>query len=314
MMLKRRNTVFILGILLILGVSVNAGAEVVDRIVALVNNDIITLRDLNEATQPYREKIVASQQTDEQKRQLMEKLNQDMLDQLVDTALTKQAAVKYGIHVNESDVDNAIGNFKKQNNLDDAALDRALAAEGLTLEDYRARMRDQILQSMLINRAVRSKIIVTDDDIQAYYDANKAHFSGLKKYHLKNILTRTEDQMKEVVARLDKNGDFSALAKEFSIGSNASEGGDLGLFDIDSFSKDIKDALKGLGKGQRTQVLQTGAAYQIIYVDDIVLEGNQSLDQARDKIRETLYRQQGEKQFKEWMEKLKSDAHIKIML
>ena len=61
-------------------------------------------------------------------------------------------------------------------------------------------------------------------------------------------------------------------------------------------------------------MLQTGAAYQIIYVEDIVMEGSQTLDQAKDSIKETLYRQQGEKQFKEWMEKLKKNAHIKVML
>ena len=91
-MLNRRNTVFILGILLVLGVSCNAGAQIVDRIVALVNDDIITLRELNKATQPYREKVMASQQTDAQKKQLIGQLNKKMLDQLVHTTLTKQAA------------------------------------------------------------------------------------------------------------------------------------------------------------------------------------------------------------------------------
>ena len=313
-MLNRRNTVFILAALLVLGVSFNVHADIVDRIVALVNNDIITLRELNKATQPYREKIMASQQTDEQKTQLIEKLNKDMLDQLVDTTLTKQAAQQYGINVGKADVDNAIENVKKNNNLDDATLEAGLAAEGLSLEEYRGKIKDQITQSMLINRAVRSKIIVTDDDIKTYYEANQEKFSGLRKYRLRNILTRTEDKMKEVVARLDKNEDFSVLAKEYSIGSNAAEGGDLGLFDIDSFSQDIKDALSGLGKGQRTQMLQTGAAYQIIYVEDIVMEGSKTLDEATNDIKEILFRQQGEKQFKEWMEKLKKNAHIKVML
>lgn len=313
-MVKRRTAVFIWVIAAVFGISLTAYAEVVDRIVALVNNDIITLRQLNEQTQPYKEKILASQQTDEQKKQLIDRLEKDMLEQLVDATLTKQEAVKYGISVEDSDVDRAIENFKKANNLDDTTLERGLAAEGLTIEDYRAKIKDQILQSMLINRAVRSKIIVTDDDIKAYYEANKDSFSGLKKYRLKNILTRTQDQMNEVVARLKQNADFSTLARQFSIGSNASEGGDLGLFDIDSFSKDIQDALKGLGKGEYTKVLQTGSAYQIIYVDDVVMEGNQTLEEAKDKIREILFRSQGEKQFKEWIAKLKKNAHIKLML
>jgi peptidyl-prolyl cis-trans isomerase SurA len=313
-MLKRRNAVSILGILLVLSVSFNAGAQIVDRIVALVNNDIITLRQLNKATQPYREKIAASQQSEEKKAQLLAQLDKDMLSQLVEQSLTKQAAQKHGIQVDQAEVDQAIENVKKKNNLDDASLEAGLAAEGLTMAGYRAKLKDQITQSMLINRAVRSKVIITDQDIKAYYKANEKRFLGLKKYRLRNILTRTRDQMNEVVARLDKGEDFSAVAKAFSMGSNASQGGDLGLFDIDSFSKEIKDAVTGLEKGQRTQVLQTGSAYQIIYVEDIVMEGSQTLDEAKDKIREILFRQQGEKQFKEWMKTLKKNAHIKVML
>jgi len=282
--------------------------------VALVNNDIITLRQLNKATQPYREKIAASQQSEEKKAQLLAQLDKDMLSQLVEQSLTKQAAQKHGIQVDQAEVDQAIENVKKKNNLDDASLEAGLAAEGLTMAGYRAKLKDQITQSMLINRAVRSKVIITDQDIKAYYKANEKRFLGLKKYRLRNILTRTRDQMNEVVARLDKGEDFSAVAKAFSMGSNASQGGDLGLFDIDSFSKEIKDAVTGLEKGQRTQVLQTGSAYQIIYVEDIVMEGSQTLDEAKDKIREILFRQQGEKQFKEWMKTLKKNAHIKVML
>lgn len=313
-MVKRRNAFFVWSLALVLGISLNARAEVVDRIVALVNDDIITLRQLNEATEPYREKILASAQSDEQKQALVSQLESNMLDQLIDASLTKQEAVKYGIEVSETDIDNAIDNFKRSNNLDETTLKRGLAAEGLTMADYRERMKDQILQSMLINRAVRSKIIVTDEDIEAYYQANIENFSGLRKYRLKNILTRTEPKMKEVVSRLSRGEDFSALAQEYSIGSNAGDGGDLGLFDIDSFSQEIKDALKGLGKGEHTGILQTGSAYQIIYVDDIVMEGNQTLEEARDKIREILFRSQGEKQFQEWIEKLKKNAHIKRML
>ncbi|MEH0022068.1 MAG: SurA N-terminal domain-containing protein [Desulfobacter sp.] len=313
-MVKTRNTIC-LGIAAMLVLAVTwAQAEVVDRIVAVVNNEIITLSELNKATEVYKKNIRASQNSEARKKELIAQLETDMLQKLVDNSLSIQEAGKYGIKVTDKDVDTAIDNFKKTNNLDDDGLRRGLAAEGMTIEDYRERIKEQILQSMLINRAVRSKVIVTDTDIQAYYEANKAEFSGDKKYRLKNILTPTEEEIKKVTEKLMENSDFAALAREYSIGSNASQGGDLGVFDISSFSEQIREALKDLGKGEFTKVMQTGGAYQIIYVDDIIMEGKQTVAEAREKIQDILYRKQAKVQFEAWIESLKKSAHIKLML
>lgn len=313
-MVKTRNTIC-LGIAAMLVLAGTwAQAEVVDRIVAVVNNEIITLSELNKATEVYKKNIRASQNSEARKKELIAQLETDMLQKLVDNSLSIQEAGKYGIKVTDKDVDTAIDNFKKTNNLDDDGLRRGLAAEGMTIEDYRERIKEQILQSMLINRAVRSKVIVTDTDIQTYYEANKAEFSGDKKYRLKNILTPTEEEIKKVTEKLAENGDFAALAREYSIGSNASQGGDLGVFDISSFSEQIREALKDLGKGEFTKVMQTGGAYQIIYVDDIIMEGKQTVAEAREKIQDILYRKQAKVQFEEWIESLKKSAHIKLML
>lgn len=313
-MVKTRNAVFIWGFALILGFGTHVRADVVDRIVALVNDDIITLRQLNEAAQPYEDKIMASQQTDAQKKAILDQVRTDILNKLVDASLTKQAAVKYGIMVGDEDVDMAIDNFKKARNLSDEDLLKGLAAEGLDMETYRSRMKDQILQSRLLTRAVRSKIIVTDEEVRSYYEANLDQFSGTRKYHLRNILTANEAEIKEVISGLEQGQDFATLAQTYSKGSNASEGGDLGIFDIDSVNTEIREAIDGLGKGEYTEILKTGSVFQIIYVDEIVMEGNLTLEEAGDKIREVLYRSQGEKQFKEWIEKLKQDAHIELML
>lgn len=289
-------------------------AEVVDRIVAIVNNDIITLSELNKAAQPYRQNVEASQNSNARKKELLRQMETDMLNQLVETSLANQEAEKFGIKVTDEDVDRAVENFKQENRLDDEGLERGLAASGMTLADYRKRLKTQIQQSMLVNRAVRSKIIITDEDVQEYYTAHKDQFTGIRKYRLRNILTRTSEDMDLVKAKLKQNVPFQELAEEYSIGSNASEGGALGLFDITSFSEEIRNALEGLEKGGFTPVLQTGGAFQIIYVDDIVLEGSQTVDQAKKQIQDILFREQGQQQYELWIESLKKNAHIKLML
>ncbi|MCG8632757.1 MAG: peptidyl-prolyl cis-trans isomerase [Desulfobacterales bacterium] len=313
-MLRTRNVIFLGMVMIAAGIFSQAGAEVVDRIVAVVNNEIITLSELNKATAMYKSKIQASQNSEARKKEMIAELETEMLNKLVDASLTIQEAVKYGIKVTDKDVDTALENFKKQNKLDDEALKQGLAAAGRTVEDYREQMKEQILQSMLVNRAVRSKVIITDADIQTYYDAHKDDFSGVKKYRLKNILTPSSEEIEKIEKQLQKNASFSALAKEYSIGSNASQGGDLGLFDISSFSEEIRTALADLKKGEHTPVIQTGSAYQIIYVDDVVMEGQLTMDQAQDKIRDILYKDQVETQFKAWIQSLKESAHIELML
>ncbi|MCG8684707.1 MAG: SurA N-terminal domain-containing protein [Desulfobacterales bacterium] len=313
-MAKIKNSIFLLVALTCLWTSPVFGEEIIDRIVAIVNNEIVTLSELNKATQRYKDNILASQNTDARKKELIKQLESDMLGQLVETSLTIQEAGKYGIQVSEEDIDQAIENFKKTNKLNQEQLEQGLAAEGLTLEEYRSRMSDQILQSMLVNRAVRSKIVITDDEIETYYEAHKEDYSGVKKYQLRNIITHVEDDIIKVDDQLKKNADFAELAKEYSIGSNAAQGGELGLFDITSFNEEIRSALKDVEKGQYTKIFKMGGTFQIIYVEDIVMEGSLTVEQATEKIQNILFKQRGEELFKEWMTSLKKNAHIELML
>ncbi len=312
MIQKTKQTILFLAVS-VLAVYSLASAEVVDRIVAVVNNEIITLVQLNKAIHPYRINIEASQKPAAEQKQLLEKLEKDMLQQLIDRSLTTQQAAKYRLEVPESDVDAAIENFKKMNKLDQAGLEKALAAEGLAYQDYRAKMKEEILQSLLINRAVRSKVIITDADIKAYYEAHKQAFSGVRKYHLRNILMENQADLILVEKKLDTGASFARLAQEHSIATNASQGGDLGVFDVNNFSETIKNELLKLDKGQHSAILETGQGYQILYVEDMILEADIPFDQARDQIQNAVYKEQAEKKFSDWIESLKKSAHIKIM-
>ena len=305
-----------IGILLTLamGIFTIASAEVVDRIVAIVNNEIITLSDLNKASLPYRQNIDGSQNTGEKKQKLIQTLEKNVLQQLIDRSLTSQEALKYNIVVSKEDVDSAINNFMTAKEMDPEELEAALEADGLTLKDYQSKMKKQILQSRLISRAVRSQVIITDADIKTYYASHMDDFTGVKKYHLRNILMDAEADLAAIEAKIGSPASFEQLAKEHSIASNASEGGDLGVFDINNFSQEIKISLQTLEKGDHTPVLYVGQGYQIIFVEDILMEGNKTLEQARDQIENIIYKEQAEKLFKEWIESLKTHAHIKIML
>jgi peptidyl-prolyl cis-trans isomerase SurA len=168
---------------------------------------------------------------------------------------------------------------------------------------------------MIVSRAVRAKIVITDEEINAYYNSHYQDFKAKKKYHLKNIIVKDSTALATVQGKLEKKVDFSQVAKDYSIGSNASSGGELGTFDISSFSNEIKDALEGVGKGQYTKPVDMGGAFQILYVADIISMGQGPVQEEMEKqIQDILYREHGEAQFKKWMETLKNSAHIKLML
>jgi peptidyl-prolyl cis-trans isomerase SurA len=155
---------------------------------------------------------------------------------------------------------------------------------------------------------------VTQADIEAYYLAHPEKFKGEKKYHLRNILVATEEDAQQVVSRLDQGLSFSEAARRFSMGSNAGDGGDLGIFDMDTFNDTIKAAVKPLKKGAYSQVISTQQGFQIIYVEDILEVGGKTLEEASGEIQEILYREQGEEKFARWIDSLKKNAHVKIMM
>jgi len=288
--------------------------EVVDRIVAIVNDDIVSLSQLDMAAAPYRKNIEDSRESLARKKEMTAQMYSQVLDQLVESSLVVQEAERLGISVDDADVDRAVENFKKEHNLNQERLELGLAAQGMTLEQYRERIREQILQSMIVSRAVRAKVVVTDEEIKAYYDTHYQEFKAKKKYHLKNIIVRDATALSTVQEKLENKVDFSQVAKDYSVGSNASAGGELGEFDISSFSNEIKVVLEGVGKGQYTKPVDMGGAFQILYVADIISLGQGPVQEEVEKqIQDILFREHGEAQFKKWMENLKNSAHIKIM-
>ncbi|MBW2443445.1 MAG: SurA N-terminal domain-containing protein, partial [Deltaproteobacteria bacterium] len=138
--------------------------ELVDRIVAVVNNDIITLYDLNRAFAPYVKNIKALQYPPEKERQTLFKVRQDILNQLIDRILANQQIKRGQITVSQNEIDNTIERFKESRQLTDEQLRLGLESQGMSMEDYRKEIEEQILRAKLVNREVKAKIVITKED------------------------------------------------------------------------------------------------------------------------------------------------------
>ncbi len=287
-------------------------AQVIDKIVAIVDSDIITLVDLNNESAPFLKNLESAGYTDEKKKQMKKQIQDKVLSMLIDRSLTQQEAKKYNITVSDAEIDSSVENLKKIKSLSQDELEAALLRDGMTLEVFREKSGKQMLQTKLINYSVKSKVVITDSEIKAYYDAHFQKYSGIKKYHLKNILIGNEDTAQSVFKKLTQKKNFTTLAKKYSEAPNATDGGDLGVFDISNFSETIRRRIVTLKKNEFTTVMKTTQGFQIFYVEDIVLEGDKTLEQASNEIHELLYRQEVEKKFTTWLESLKKQAHIEL--
>ena len=167
-----------------------AADGVVDRIVAVVNEDIITLYDIEMLLRPMAQNVKSQGLPAERERQTLGKLREEMLDNLINTKLTEQEVKRYKIAVTDEEVENHIRQVKQRRSLSDENLKAGLAQEGLNLEEYRKEVKLQIQRSKLVNREVRSKVVITQADIKDYYEKNKSKYGSGKQYYLWNLFVK----------------------------------------------------------------------------------------------------------------------------
>jgi peptidyl-prolyl cis-trans isomerase SurA len=300
-------------------------AEVVDRIVAVVNDDIILLSELQEKMKPYTEKIESMGYPEDQERLMMTKLRNDLLDKLIEERLTDQQVKSKGISVSEEDIDGAIERIKQIRSLSDEQLRKALEREGMSLEEYRRQMREQLTRSKLLDYEIKSKIVVTEEDIQKYYEDHPEEYGGEKKYHLRTIIMRVPSyaseagknevrrKMENVYEQLKQGADFAEMARRYSESSLAAEGGDLGLFKLKEMAPQFQEALEGKPEGYYTPVMDTGQGFQIFYIEDIVDTSAKSLEEVKAEIHNRLYQQRVNEKFSAWVKELRDHSHIKVI-
>jgi len=293
--------------------------------VAAVNDDVITLSELDEALAPYLQQIRENHYPPEAQREVLFKLRQDLLNKMIDEKLTTQETERLHVSVDNREVDQQIEQIKSEHFLTDEDLRKSLAAEGFTLEEYRTRIREQMLRFKLINIEVKSKIAVTEKDIRDYYEEHKEDYQGVLKYHLGTILIRVPpsadaDQKKSalekietIVKEFESGAAFDELAKQYSQDGTAAAGGDLGLFTLNELSAEFQETVRGMEEGQISPVLKTPKGYQILMLQEIKKMPGKTLKEARREIHERLYRELVEEKYRAWLKSLRNRSYVKII-
>jgi len=296
-------------------------SEVIDRIVAVVNSDIVTLYDLNRSFIPYEANIKALKYPEDKERQTLYQVRSDVLNKLIDSILAEQQSKHAQITVNQKEIDNTIERMKEARSFTDEQLREGLAAQGITMEEYRKELESGILRSKLVNREVKSKIVITDEDIKTYYDSHQEKYAGDQKYYLWNLFLKVSEidkdtalqKMKNVILKLKQGSSFEGLVTELNESSSAVKGTDLGLYRRDELSEELRAVVSKLKSNEFSEILETNFGYQIIYVQEIQDTKAKPFEEVESEIHQILYDELVDNKYQDWLEDLRARSHIRII-
>lgn len=314
--------------IILVGSLVNA-ADYVDRVVAVVNDDVITLSEIQKAGSNYFARIREMAPANEQEMAL-EKGRKEVLNSLIDKKLVNQKAVELSISVDDAEIDSAIEQILARNNATLQDFRKELATMHIPEEEYRNNLREQILQSKLIGLQVRSRIVVIEDDIKEYYQKEYTQEKGESGYDILqmgfswqpgNTGTGTKEEARkkaeEIRARVLAGESFMELAKSYSSLPSADDGGALGFIKKDDMAVYMREAILALHPGEISPIIEADNTFQFFKLlsardGDVVIKA--PYESVKDEIREILYRQKMEEQYAEWVKSLREHAYIEVLL
>jgi peptidyl-prolyl cis-trans isomerase SurA len=303
------------------------GAQVVDRIVAIVNGEIICLSELQKMSITASREVEKSYpEVDAEER--MQMVKKKVLEQLINQKLLDQEAIRLKIEVTGKEIDQTVQDVQKRNAFSRRELLNALKNEGLTMSTYREQIANEIKKVRLIEREISSKINITDEAIKEYYIKNMAKPEIKEGVRIQQIflavppeareerIEEIKNLAKEIFSNLEKGEDFGKLAQQYSQDPSAQAGGDLGFFQKGQLLPILEEAAYRLKEGEVSPLIQSQLGFHIIKVLE-KREGEVKLDgwkESREQIKNILYQKESDRMFEQWLESLREKSFIDIRL
>lgn len=311
-------------------------AQLVDRVVAVVNDDVITLSELEENGAEYLDMVRENSSRDSRDQELMA-ARENVLDKLIDQRLITQKAAVAGVTLSDNEFQMGYEKNIQSMNLSREQFLEKLKNSGMTEENYQDSLRNQLLRDKLILYEVRSKIIVTEEMMANYYDTEfSKEIEGGGYYLLQigftwgksaevtqstDLLEADKEQARERAEATRQEildgADFGSVAKEKSELPSAPDGGDLGLFQKDEMAPYMLEAVLPLKAGEISQVTETPIGYQFFKLlsnmeGDIVHQV--PYESVKEEIRKKLFEIKFKEEFETWVGQIKKESYIKKML
>jgi peptidyl-prolyl cis-trans isomerase SurA len=293
---------------------------VADRVVAVVNNDAITLSELQETIVAFRaEKGRGSNSSDDE-------LAKQFLPKLIDSRLQLQEAEREKITVEDQEVNDEISErIKAYNSKTVEEFEKLLKEQGITMEAVRKRVREALRVQKVVRRKVALRVSVTDTEIVQYVEENRQKLETGLSYHARHILVVPEGsddaawegaRIRADILRTQvlEGGDFATVAHAHSQDASAKDGGDLGTLKRGELAQDIEAEILRLAPGQMSKPYRSSLGYHVFRLESKdSLEGD-GLIRVKQQIREILFRQKYEARLEAWLKEIKQRAIIEVRM
>jgi peptidyl-prolyl cis-trans isomerase SurA len=292
--------------------------SVSDRIIAVVNNDAITLAELQESVVSYRQENPGARSGPSD-----EELRRDFLNRLIDNRLQLQEADREKITVEDTELNEEfLDRIKRYGLKTEEEFEKMIRAQGVTLDSIKKRLRDGLKVQKLVRRKVALRVSVTEAEINQYLDENRAKLETDLSFHARHILITPEGEgdvgwesarikAEMLRAQLQDGADFIELAKQHSRDATAKDGGDLGTLKRGELAAEVEAELLALEVGEISRPVQSPLGFHVFR-----LEAKDTLEAAsiRQQVRDILFRQQYETRLDVWLREIKQRAIIEVRL
>ena len=297
---------------------------VVEEIVARVNNQIITRSEYQRNLDDLKTEV--QQQDPSNADKLVKEGEKDVLRGLIDQQLLLEKGKDLGITA-DTELIKKLDDMRKQMKLDSMEeLQKAAEAQGVSYEDFKQNIRNQLITQQVIGQEVGRRLNITKDEEQEFYDKHKDELAQPEQVKLSEILVSTDKgpsdeqarltaakaKADDLLAQIRKGANFDDVAKKNSDGPTAAQGGDLGYFKRGTLAKQIEDVTFGLKAGSVSDVIRTKQGFVILKVADHQRAGIPPMNDIEPKIQDALYMQKLQPALRAYLTKLREDAYIKI--
>ena len=321
-----RKSILSIIIFLIFGLSeAICGAKIIDKIVAIVNGEIITLSELERYRSKLRDGSEATGNQWEKRAKIFES-RRLILDRLIEEKIVDQQCKKLAIKVSARDIDTAIEDVKRLNAVTDEQLKMALMADGVSWEDYRQELRNQIKRAKLASRVVRQEFTVDDERLKRFYVQHIERFKKpdqIRASHILIMVPQDADDLlvealrhkgETILERLRLGEDFQALARLYSDDASAKNGGDLGFFKSGELLPEFERITFNLQPGQLSGLVRTKIGFHIIKVTEKREGAIIPYEEVMEKVKGRYIGEESQRLYKAWLQKVKAESFIEVKL
>jgi peptidyl-prolyl cis-trans isomerase SurA len=298
-------------------------AEICNRVVAFVNDDVVTLHELNKKIKEITGQTPLDLKLQDEGNYV--ETRRQVLDLLIDTKISEDKIREMGITITEKMIDETIEKIKGDNHWTQEDLTYFLDRSGLNYDQYRVKVKKDLERFQLINFEVKSKIIIREEMINQYYEKHRDDFSSHGSVHLAGIflarknpkdeqeLSELSERAEAILAELKEGKNFGELVEKYSDGPGADEGGDLGVFKSSQLEPELGRIMKTIPEGGFSDPIIRPQGIQIIKLIRREEGKVKTLEQVRDAVYGILYQDEVNKRYLTWIKELRESSYTKIV-